>query len=78
MRLHEPMIYFSMKSASETQYTFLTSDDWKGLFVPLVLVPITDPEHERFRGFCEYRKPKELSGEEAVRIAARELIENAI
>ena len=57
-----------------TQYTFLSRVDWRGLFVPLVLVAPDDPAHERFREYHEYKKPDDLIGEAEIKEAARVLV----
>lgn len=55
-------------------YRFLTRVDWRGLFVPLGLVPPTEPAHEIYKKYNEYKNIDELRGEPEIRDHARALI----
>lgn len=55
-------------------YRFLTRVDWRGLFVPLVLVPPTEPAHEIYKHYNEYKNIDELRGEQDIREHARALV----
>lgn len=59
---------------TKNRYTFLTRVDWRGLFVPLVLVPPTLPADDYYKEYHQYAKPDAMIGQETVMDAAKALI----
>lgn len=69
------MQYFKMKSEiTNNTYVFLTRVDWRGLFVPLVLVPPDLPADTDYREYHRYAKPEDLTGESAIKEVCRKLV----
>lgn len=69
------MQFFDIRSElTKNRYTFLTRVDWRGLFVPLILVPPDLPADDYYREYHQYKKPDDLIGQEAIMDTAKAMI----